>query len=65
MMYGSGRRGSPQHKHAMQRSAQFMDVELHRALTEPSKAELKSMLAEAARNTAAQQTNKEPRDGKA
>lgn len=64
MMYGSGRRGSPQHKHAMQRGMQFMNVELHRALTEPSKAELKAMLAEAARNTAAQQT-REPRDAKA
>jgi hypothetical protein len=63
MMYGSGRHGSPQNKHAMQRGTQYRDVELHRALTEPSKAELRTMLAEAARNTAAQQINKESRDG--
>jgi hypothetical protein len=64
MIYGSGRRGSQRHKHAIQRGMQFRDVEVHRAMNEPSKVDLQTMLTEAVRNTAAQQT-REPRDGKA
>jgi hypothetical protein len=55
-------RGASESKLAAQRGRDCIDAGIHNALTQPSKADLQSMLREAAQNTAAQQTT-ESRDG--
>jgi len=49
-------RGQSESKLAAQRGHSYVDADIHAALTQPSKADLQSMLREAAQNTAAQQT---------